>query len=51
MICGTSTTLQIDEVMPDVSGVPGPNMAATPSAISSQTVKSYVRMKITFFIK
>jgi hypothetical protein len=37
-MCGTSTTLQIDEAMPDVSDVAGPKIAAIPSDSSSQTV-------------
>lgn len=37
MMWGTSTVLQTDDAMPDVSVVPGPNIAATPSLINSQT--------------
>jgi hypothetical protein len=39
-MCGTSTASAIDATMPDVSDVPGPKIAATPSDNNSQTEKA-----------
>lgn len=38
-MCGTSTASAIEATMPDVSDVPGPKIAATPSDNNSQTAR------------
>lgn len=51
--CGTSTASAIELTIPDVSGVPGPNIAAIPSDNNSQTRKGrkFMHMVLKLFKK